>query len=833
VLGASSLNDRKLRHAAGKLAVGRTLLHSSVPFATLVLAQTTIHHFMPFRSLSGDRKIAEFVLPIILAVMAVYFFVTWISEDSSVFLGAFFITLFFLIILFLLTYSRAPQIAKRVTSYIIGALAITFFLTGYSFYRYNHSVVHDGDLRSNLGRIESHVQVIDAFFDQRRRWVDHLLSRLAVTERRDYVPELTAFYNHHSDAFASVYVLNETGISQLGVPVNTNYLEKLNLKTITKPAFLDPALSFSLGGNLETRLSAVKLLAPFFGADSVRLFLMANVKTDEINDYIASIPPTLRLHLLREGEVLTSNAGSSHSQLIKNYPDVGHVEDPTSQRFLTRSQLKSIGWQVVTVQYRNDAFPSVMEADSELTRILLFSGIIGILAGLILAWYLTKSILSPVSRLHLDAGAIAGGDLERPIQLPDAHVSDEIAGLSHAVKSMVGSLKEKMKLLSETNAKLVVTQNELDAQLDAAGKIQRGFLPKDPLMTSGYELIGQLHLAHKVGGDYFDYFEIDDHHVGILIIDAAGKGISASFYAALIKGITEFHLKSGAFDGAALGPFFANVENQVLSVRDHRTRTVAMQFAILDTSTGHVRLINAGVENPLLIRNRAIEVLDIRGRAMGMPQWLGGFQEVEFDLDADDVLVFHTDGIPDLEETILTRGLHEKNIADLTVEEFAADFSSCCVPRDLHDDVALVLVRVHPVDRQFTKISSIPDAETPMVDHIVRKMQGFGFTDDRINDFRISVREALINAIKHGNQYDPDAYVNLSIYGYDKFIEVKIQDEGRGFEPGRLETPDLRKKINGQQKTGGWGFHVIQKLVSDWSLHRNEQGTVLCLRMIE
>jgi serine/threonine-protein kinase RsbW len=120
-----------------------------------------------------------------------------------------------------------------------------------------------------------------------------------------------------------------------------------------------------------------------------------------------------------------------------------------------------------------------------------------------------------------------------------------------------------------------------------------------------------------------------------------------------------------------------------------------------------------------------------------------------------------------------------------------------------------------------------------MVDHIVRKMQGFGFTDDRINDFRISVREALINAIKHGNQYDPDAYVNLSIYGYDKFIEVKIQDEGRGFEPGRLETPDLRKKINGQQKTGGWGFHVIQKLVSDWSLHRNEQGSVLCLRMIE
>jgi len=788
---------------------------------------------MPFQRYLDNRKIAEFVLPFVLAVIAVYFFVSWVTDSRGLFLGAFFIALFFLLILFLLTYSRAPQIAKRVTSFIIGALAITFFSTGYFFYHYNHSIVHDNDIQSNVDRIESKVQIIESYFDLRRRWVDNLLARLVITERRGFVDELTGFYNNHSDDFVSVYLLNATGISQFGVPVNYNYLEKSNLKNITRPTYLDPALSFSIGGNVETRLTGVKLFAPFHSADSVAYFLMANVRTDEINDFISSLPPSLQVYLLREGEVLTTNAGNASSQFIKNYPDVGIVEDVQAQRFLTRHQLKSIGWQVVSVQHWDDAFPSVAQADSELTRILLLSALIGILAGLVLAWYLTKGILTPVSQLNLDASAIAGGDLDRSINLPSAHVSDEIAGLSHAVKTMVGSLKDKMKLLGESNSKLVSMQAELDAQLDAASKIQHGFLPKDPLFTSGYELIGHLHLVHKVGGDYFDYFEIDDHHVGILIIDAAGKGISASFYAALIKGITEFHLKSGVFHTGALSAFFASVEAQVLSVRDHRTRTVAMQFAVVNTSNGHVRLINAGIENPLLVRNKAIDVLDIRGRAMGMPQWLGGFQEVEFDLETNDLLILHTDGIPDLEETLLEKGIQEKSFSSASITSIASDISTSCIPKDLHDDVALVVLRVRQVEKHLTKISSIPDAETPMVDHIIKKMQGFGFTDDRINDFRISLREALINAIKHGNQYDPDAYVNLSITGCEKFIEVKIQDEGRGFEPNRLETPDIRRKINGQQKTGGWGFHVIQKLVSDWSLHHTEDGTVLCLRMME
>ncbi len=788
---------------------------------------------MPFQRYVGNRKIAEFILPFVLAVIAVYFFVSWVNESRGLFLGAFFIALFFLLILFLLTYSRAPQIAKRVTSFIIGALAITFFMTGYFFYQYNHSIVHDSDVRHNLDRIESNVQIIESYFGQRRHWVENLVERLVIREPRDFADELSGFYNNHADDFVSVYVLNTTGISQLGVPVNYNYLEKSNLKNIARPTYLDPALTFSVGGNLETRLSGVKLITPFRSADSVSYFLLANVRTDEINDFIGSIPPALQMYLLRDGEVLTTNAGNTSSHFIKNYPDVGVVEDLQFLRFMTRYQLKSIGWQVVTVQQWDDAFPSVARADAELTRILLWSALIGIAAGLVLAWYLAKSILTPVSQLNLDASAIAGGDLDRAINLPSAHVSDEIAGLSHAVKSMVGSLKDKMKLLGESNSKLTATQAELDAQLDAASKIQHGFLPKDPLFTAGYELVGRLHLVHKIGGDYFDYFEIDDHHVGVLIIDAAGKGISASFYAALIKGITEFHLKSGAFHTVALAPFFASVESQVLSVRDHRTRTVAMQFAILDTSNGHVRLINAGIENPLLVRNKAVEVLDIRGRAMGMPQWLGAFQEVEFDLETDDLLILHTDGIPDLEEAMLAKGIQEIDLTSLSIASIASEVSTACIPHDLHDDVAIVWLRVRRIEKQLTRISSIPDAEAPMVDHIVKKMKEYGFGDERINDFRISLREALINAIKHGNQYDPDAYVNLTITGCQKFIEVKIQDEGRGFEPSRLETPDIQRKVQGQQKPGGWGFHVIQKLVSDWSLHRTEEGTVLCLRMME
>lgn len=788
---------------------------------------------MTFKNLAGDRRLVEFLLPLVLAILTVYFFIRWVTLDQAFYLGAFLIALLSLVILFILSYSRAPQIARRVTSYIIGALSVTFFLTGYFFHRYNHTLVHDNDLSHNLRVVEAKVEYVNEYFRLRTKWIQSFIERLVIADRKQYRNDLNGFYTNHADHFQSLYILNKDGLSQYGAPQNINYLEKASLANVTRPTFLDPALSFSMEGQVRTQLTAVKLIVPFFSPDSTHYFLSVVVKLEDLDDWISRIDKKMAFHLVNNGESLASNFPDVGAREIRDYPDVGYVEIEETRTFITRYALTSISWQVATLQSWDQAFPSVAATDRELTKMLLLAGVIGIVAGLVLAGYLTKSILSPVSTLHRDTKAIADGDLDRAIDLPSAHVSDEIAGLSHAVKQMVGSLKDKMSQLGQLNQRLAAAQSEIDAQLEAAGRIQRGFLPKDPLLTAGYEIAGKLHLLHKVGGDYYDYFEIDDHRVGVIIIDAAGKGIAASFYASLIKGITEFQLRFGEFGRVPLSVFFTSVEEQILAIRDHRTRTVAMQFAVVDTLTGHVHLINAGIDNPILVRNKAIEVFDIPGRAMGMPSWLGAFQEVEFDLEAGDLLVLHTDGVPNLEESLLTQKFQEREWGGHGVGDILEEVGKISIaPQSLADDVALVGIRLQPAERQFTKISSIPDAEIPMVDHIVKKMQTYEFSENQINDFRIALREALVNAIKHGNQYDADAYVNILIYGYRKFLEVKIQDRGQGFEPSKLESPDIGKKIAGQQRTGGWGFHVIQKLVSDWSLHRTDQGTVLCLRMI-
>ncbi|MBX7151569.1 SpoIIE family protein phosphatase [bacterium] len=779
--------------------------------------------------LYSDRRRAEILLPFAIGLIALYFFYQWVVKDRILFIGGFLMAVFFLTAIFTLNFSKASRIAKRVTAYIITGLAFTFLLTGFFFYAFNQSVIRQFDLKNNLRVLESYNKTIDQYFAERLQWANVLRDRLLVSEPPGYNTLINEFYYNHPTDFISIYLLNSEGFSRFGVPVNYDYLERSDFKTVTITQYTEPSVNVSLGQNVETQLVSVKLIVPFTSPDSTLWYILMNLKLEDLTKRVKEITSNTRFYIVRKNEVLYSNIADNSSRDFRDFTETGYTETD-DRTFITRHNLQSIPWQTVSVQTLDQAFPGLLIADGELTKVVILCGVLGLLSGLLLSLYLTKSILLPVSKLSMDAGIISRGEIDHPIG--SASETDEINDLAASVRTMVNTLKEKMSELNTANERLVYTQSELDQQLQAAHKIQLGLTPHDALLTSGFDIYGRLILAHQVGGDYFDYFEIDEHHAGILLIDAAGKGISASFYAALVKGVTEIQLKSLSFHEQNLSKYFHIIEDLLFHVRDQRTRTVAMQFAVLDTQNGHIRIINAGLENPVLVRDGNPSILNISGRAMGMPRWLGDFQEVEFDLQPNDTLLFHSDGLENLESAITP--LLQEDFFIRSSQQLLSEMQTHFIDgQRLSDDIAVVLLRHYPIQKHYVKIESAPDAEKALIDDIGKRMERSGFSETKINDFKIAVREAVVNAVKHGNQYNSSRSVDIGIFYTEKFIEVKIHDYGKGFEWSKIEKPEMHKKLNGEQKAGGWGLHVMQKLVYDWSVHRSDTGNTLCLRMIE
>ena len=98
-----------------------------------------------------------------------------------------------------------------------------------------------------------------------------------------------------------------------------------------------------------------------------------------------------------------------------------------------------------------------------------------------------------------------------------------------------------------------------------------------------------------------------------------------------------------------------------------------------------------------------------------------------------------------------------------------------------------------------------------------------GFSADRIEDLKTALAEACINAIEHGNKLDSSLTVGVILSSSDDELEVKVIDEGKG-SLGDTKTPDLDRKMHGEEDTRGMGMFLIRALVDEAEWHQGPPG---------
>ena len=276
---------------------------------------------------------------------------------------------------------------------------------------------------------------------------------------------------------------------------------------------------------------------------------------------------------------------------------------------------------------------------------------------------------------------------------------------SQAEKHLLRGCADQFALLLE-NARLtgrVLEQEKVLRDVALAAEVQKRLLPRQSLETVVASLTGLNLPARSVGGDYYDFLELDSDRTGIALADVAGKGIAA----ALIMSVVQASLRVIAAEGDLTLPQLAAKMNYFLYRSTGPNSYATFFYAQLDQRNRQLRYVNAGHNAPYLLRadsaSMEVEELSTGGTIIGMfPQAL--YEEGTIDLRTGDVLIVFTDGVTEAlnpsDEEFGEERLKDlfREVFRLPVEEMSSRISqelkSWIQDAAQYDDLTFLLMKV-------------------------------------------------------------------------------------------------------------------------------------------
>jgi serine phosphatase RsbU (regulator of sigma subunit) len=242
---------------------------------------------------------------------------------------------------------------------------------------------------------------------------------------------------------------------------------------------------------------------------------------------------------------------------------------------------------------------------------------------------ITEGIVTGVHALHRGTRAVAAGDLDTVIAIPN---EDEFGDLARSFNEMTLAVKH--------GREIALANERLTQELSTARAIQVRLLPGEGPSVPGYEVTGASIPSREIGGDYYDFLAQGDDAIGIAIGDVSGKGMPA----ALLMSNLQASLHGQVLHRGTVASVVERVND--LLVRSTDAHMFATFFyGVLETATGRFTCTNAGHNPPLVIRNDgSLQRLTTGGLLLGMVGDMV-YQQDTVELAKGEVIVMYTDGI--------------------------------------------------------------------------------------------------------------------------------------------------------------------------------------------
>ncbi|ORU00674.1 Serine phosphatase RsbU, regulator of sigma subunit [Anaerovibrio sp. JC8] len=335
------------------------------------------------------------------------------------------------------------------------------------------------------------------------------------------------------------------------------------------------------------------------------------------------------------------------------------VELDGEEYFLAYAPMSKINWSFGTLIAKYEVMtPIVIARENIVAQVndfrkmmkghivnVVLVAIISVWSALVLLFnlssWLTNRFVEPIKKLTSGVQEIADGNLEKKISL---RTGDELEKLAKAFNNMTDELQNYMDHLT----KATMEKEHIATELAVATDIQESMLPHTfpfaPEHTE-FDIYATMQAAKEVGGDFYDFYMVDDEHLLVTIADVSGKGIPAALFMVVARTLLK---NSGmAIDNVDELAEVVERTNDQLCQNNDAMMFVTAFVGILHLPTGQFNYVNAGHNPPLLYRasENSFEYLKVeRNFVMGGMDGIS-YKEQKLTLQKNDRLLLYTDGV--------------------------------------------------------------------------------------------------------------------------------------------------------------------------------------------
>ena len=440
---------------------------------------------------------------------------------------------------------------------------------------------------------------------------------------------------------------------------------------------------------------------------------------------------------------------------------------------------------------------------STFMQVLIFAALF-----LLLYFLIKRIIINNLRVINSKLAQISGGNLDVTI---DVRANEEFASLSDDINSTVATLK---RYIAEAAARI-------DKELEYAKQIQLSALPVNFPEDEEYNIYAQMIAAKEVGGDFYDFYKLNENTIAFLVADVSGKGIPAAMFMMTAKTI----IKDLAESGMSVNDIFTKA-NEKLCENNESGMFVTAWMGILDVPSGNLKFANAGHNPPLLKRaDGTFEYLKTRAGFV-----LAGMEGVcyrvnEITLNKGDRLFLYTDGVPEATngqnelygEDRLLNFMNENLVVDATellpalkknIDEFVGE-----APQ--FDDITMLSFDYKPKKGGGNMINKTFPAKTEVL------LDVLGFVEEQLEKYEcpiklqtaicVAIEEVFVN-VAHYAYGEGEGYVTFAV-DFDKEtrnVTIQMSDKGVAFNPLQKPDPDITLSVE-EREIGGLGIFITKK----------------------
>ena len=328
------------------------------------------------------------------------------------------------------------------------------------------------------------------------------------------------------------------------------------------------------------------------------------------------------------------------------------------------------------------------------------------MASLIVSVFLSRGLSKPLIELSKGAREFGAGNFNFRLRMKR---KDEFNDLAQSFNTMAISIQEYVHELEQETSR----RERLESEFRIAADLQRTLLPEAPPRIEGLTLIGWSQPSKDVGGDFYDFIEMPDGRVAVVLGDATGKGLSAALLSTECSSI----LRTLADQTTSPSELLYRTNNEFFKRIGATHRFVTLFLMIIDPRSGTATYASAGHPPPLLVNPGEDTGRWLKSQA-GYPLGIvyeATFSETEIALEARDTIVIYSDGLTDAQnrahemygEDRIEKFLHTTagEPGEELLRDLRKDAEKHMDGKDPIDDMTIVVVRFNPLVEAETQPS--------------------------------------------------------------------------------------------------------------------------------